>query len=144
MLNIWNQKSQTSPTSRALRVALIGEPDRRAYVLERIEDHVDVVAELGSGRNIGHLASIHPDVVLLDCGAQNVNPLVTLPRLAALSGSPYIVALTDSSQTSKVQERALLDLGADATIDIRDASEFDRAMKRAEIRTEVDPSPVAA
>ena len=72
------------------------------------------------------------------------NQIITLPRLAVLAGSPYIVAFTDNSITNTMNERVLLDLGADVTIDIRDSSAVTRAIAYAECRTEEDHAPVAA
>lgn len=144
MLNIWNHGREKMAENSTLRVALIGESYRRDFVREILDGHAEVVAELASDRRVGHLTAVDPEVVILDCGSQSVNPLVTLPRLAALVGSPYVVALTDISLASRLNERALLDLGADATIDIRDASAISRIAERAEIQREEDHAPVAA
>ena len=80
-----------------------------------------------SDRRVELLADVEPEVVILDCGSQGVNPLATLPRLAALTGSLRVVALTETSLTGTV-EHVLIDLGADQVADIKDSSAVARAL----------------
>lgn len=105
----------------ATTVALIGEGHRRAYVRRLLGDRVGVGAELASDRRAHMLAEIGPGVVVLDCASEGINPLLALPKLAELGGSPRVVALTDGSVLPGPGADALALLGADATADIRDA-----------------------
>lgn len=101
-------------------VALIGEGYRRSYVKDLLGGRVGIAAELASDRRAHMLAEVGPEVVVLDCASGGVNPLLALPRLSGLEGSPRVVALTDASVSPGLDADALLSLGADATADIRD------------------------
>ncbi len=113
-------RERKSGGGAATRVALIGEGYRRAHVRHLLGDRARVEAELVSDKRAHMLAEIGPEVVVLDCASEGVNPLLTLPKLADLDGSPRIVALTDGSVFQGLDADALISLGADATPDIRD------------------------
>lgn len=119
----------------AVTVALIGEGYRRSYVKGLIGGRVEVAAELASGRRAHLLAEIRPDVVVLDCASGGTNPLLALPQLSGLEGSPRVVALTDGSVSPGLDADALISLGADATADIRDP----RAVAEAVLPTGTEP-----
>ena len=122
MFRFWRVKKQKVFEEASLPVVLVGEGYWRAYAKQLLEhqlaDHVKVVGELASGRRVELLSELEPEVVVLDCASEGINPLAVLPRLAALEGSPRVVALVDGA--AAFSERALLDLGADAVADIRD------------------------
>ena len=101
-------------------VALIGEGYRRAYVQHLLGDRAKVEAELVSDKRAHMLAEMAPEVVVLDCASEGVNPLLALSKLTDLGGSPRIVALTDGSVSHGLDADALTSLGADACADIRD------------------------
>lgn len=105
----------------AVTVALIGAGYRRSYVKGLIGGRVEISAELASDRRAHLLAEIRPEVIVLDCASEGTNPLLALPRLSELEGSPRIVALTDGSVSPALDTDVLLSLGADATADIRDS-----------------------
>ena len=122
MFGLWRGKKQKMSEEAALPVVLVGEGYRRAYAKHLLEhplaDHVKVVGELASGRRVELLSELEPEVVVLDCASEGINPLTVLPRLVALEGSPRVVALVDGYPAH--DGRTLLDLGADAVADIRD------------------------
>ena len=127
MFGFWKLMKESKTNSGALRVAMIGESHRRDYLKHSLAGHIEVVGELVSDRRVELLTDVDPEVVILDCGSQGVNPLATLPRLAALAGSPRVVALTEISLTG-TGEHVLIDLGADQVADIRDSSAIARAL----------------
>ena len=130
MFRFWRNGKQNS-VEADLPVALVGEGYRRAYAKNLLEhplaDHVKVVGELASGKRVELLSELDPDVVILDCASEGINPLAVLPRLAALEGSPRVVALVDGSTAP--EERALLDLGADVIADIQDPHALPEAIR---------------
>lgn len=101
-------------------MVLIGDGYRRSYVKRLLGGRAVVVAELASDRRAHLLAEIRPDVIVLDCASGGINPLLTLPRLSELEGSPRVVALTDGSVSPGLDADSLLSLGADVTADIGD------------------------
>ena len=122
MFCFWRGREQNEVEGAALSIVLVGEDYRRAHA-KRLLEHplagrVEVVGELVSGRRVELLAELEPEAVILDCASEGINPLTVLPRLAALGGSPRVVALMDGP--TMPDARALLDLGADAVADIRD------------------------
>lgn len=54
--------------------------------------------------------------MIFNCASEGVNPLLSLPKLADLEGSPRVVALTDGPVSHGLDPNALLSLGADADI----------------------------
>lgn len=116
-------------------VALIGEGYRRSYVKDLIDGRVEIAAELATDRRARMLAEIGPEVVVLDCASEGTNPLLALPKLSGLEGSPRVVALTDNSVSHGLDADTLISLGADATADIRDP----RAVAEAVLPTGTEP-----
>lgn len=123
----------------AVTVALIGEGYRRSYVKDLLGGRVEISAELASGRRAHLLAEIRPDVIVLDCASGDMNPLLALPQLSGLEGSPRVVALTDGSFSSGLDADALISLGADATADIRDPRAIAEAVAGAVPPTGTEP-----
>lgn len=109
-------------------VVLIGEGYRRSYVKRLLDNRARVAAELASDRRVHMLAEVGPEVVVLDCASEGVNPLLALPRLSGLEGSPRVVALTDGSVSHGLDADVLISLGADATADILDPRAFAEAV----------------
>lgn len=106
--------------AETVSVALIGEGYRRSYVKRLLGGRVEITAELASDRRAHLLAELSPSVVVFDCASGGVNPLLSLPRLSKLGGSPRVVALTDGAIADGPGTAALHSLGADAVADIRD------------------------
>lgn len=123
----------------AITVALIGEGYRRSYVKDLLGGRVEISAELASGRRAHLLAETQPHVIVLDCASGGMNPLLTLPLLSELEGSPHIVALTDSSVSSGLDADILLSLGADAAADIRDPRAVAEAVAGAVLPAGTEP-----
>lgn len=119
MFGLWGREAERDGAA-TVSVALIGDGYRRSYVRQLLDGRVRVDAELVSDRRAHMLAEVGPAVVVLDCASEGVNPLLALPRLAGIEGSPRVVALTDGSVAHALDPRALAPLGADATADIRD------------------------
>ena len=131
MFRLWRVKKQKMFEEAALPVVLVGEDYRRAYAKHLLEhplaDHVKVVGELASGRRVELLSELEPEVVILDCASEGINPLTVLPRLAALEGSPRVVALVDGYPAH--DGRTLLDLGADVIADVQDPHALSEAVR---------------
>lgn len=119
MFGFWRRETAEKAVA-ATTVALIGEGYRRAYVQYLLGDRAKVEAELVTDRRTHMLAELGPEVVVLDCASEGINPLLALSKLANLGGSPRIVVLTDGSVSHGLDEDALVSLGAYATADIRD------------------------
>jgi DNA-binding NarL/FixJ family response regulator len=119
MFGLSRRKDEGS--GKRIGVALIGEGYRRGYVRNLLGDRVKVKAEFVSNRRAYLLEEVCPEVVVLDCASEGINPFLSLPKLAELGGSPRVVALTDRSVSRVLDADALALLGADATADIRDA-----------------------
>lgn len=134
MFGFWRQGMEEKDVA-ATTVALIGEGYRRAYVQHLLGDRAKVGAELASCKRAYMLAEIGPEVVVLDCASEGINPLLALPKLADLGGTPRIVALTDGSVSHGLDEDALASLGADACADIRDP----QAVIEAVLQTDTEP-----
>ena len=130
MFWLWRSGKQDAVNEAALPIVLVGEGYRRAYAKHLLEhpltDHVRVVGELASGRRVELISELEPEAVVLDCASEGINPLAVLPRLAALEGSPRVVALVDGA--AALDERVLLDLGADVIADIRDPHALSEAV----------------
>lgn len=95
-------------------VLVIGGPARRLLIKEwlRANPNLELIGEIGCATSVGLAAQLAPDVVVLDCAAPQLNPLVLLPQLRALAGAAQIVAL---GTTGCAGERALVHaLGATA------------------------------
>lgn len=126
MFGLWGREKKGGGATTT--VALIGEGYRTGYVRNLLGDRVRVEAELPSDRRVRMLAEVGPEVVVLDCASEGVNPLLSLRRLAALRGSPVgspvgsprVVALTDRAVSRVLDADDLALLGACATADIRD------------------------
>ena len=131
MFGLWRGKKQKVFEEASLPVVLVGEGYRRAYAKHLLEhplaDHVKVVGELASGRRVELLSELEPEVVILDCASEGINPLTVLPRLAALEGSPRVVALVDGYPAH--DGRTLLDLGADVIADVQDPHALSEAVR---------------
>lgn len=122
-------------SSAAVTVALIGEGYRRSYVKGLLDGRVGISAELASDRRAHLLAEIRLDIIILDCASKGTNPLLTLPKLSELEGSPRVVALTDGPVSPGLDADILLSLGADVTADIGDP----QAVAEALLRTGTEP-----
>lgn len=120
-------------------VAVIGEGYRRSYVKDLLGDRTRVAAELASDRRVHLLAEIDPGIIVLDCASDGTNPLLALPQLSRLEGSPRVVALTDGSVSLGLDADVLLSLGADATADIRDPRAVAEAVAEVVLRTGTEP-----
>jgi DNA-binding NarL/FixJ family response regulator len=73
---------------------------------------LELTGELTQATSLHLVARLRPDIVILDCAAPNINPLVALPQLRARSGGAQIIALCAGDTAG---ERALLQaLGASA------------------------------
>ena len=95
-------------------VLIIGCPTRRALIKGWLtaNTNLELIGEIGSPTSLELAAQLAPDIVVLDCAAPHLNPLVILPLLRALPGTPQIVAL---GATGCAGERALVHaLGATA------------------------------
>ena len=119
MLGFWRRGTAEKDVA-ATTVALIGEGYRRAYVRHLLGERAKVEAELVSDKRAHMLAEIGPEVVVLDCASEGTNPLLALPKLLELEGSPRVVVLTDGSVSRGLDADVLRSLGADAAADIRD------------------------
>lgn len=128
-------RKRNSGSGAATTVALIGEGYRRSYVKGLLDGRVEISAELASDRRAHLLVEIRPDIIILDCASEGTNPLLALPKLSELEGSPRIVALTDGSVSPGLEADILLSLGADVTADIGDP----RAVAEAVLRTGTEP-----
>ena len=97
----------------AKTVILIAAPARRdilKQLLTRLQ--LDLVGELTAATSLHLIAQLAPDIVVLDCAAPQINPLVVLPQLRAHTRAAQIIALSASNTAG---ERALLrTLGATA------------------------------
>lgn len=148
MLNILNHR-HPAPKRAATRVALVGDSDRRAFVKAALGKRVEYAGELVSDRRITLLDEVSPEIVFLDCGSKHVNPLISLPILAGMAGSPRVIALVDRYTAARMHEQLLRGLGADAIIDIYDAPAIARAAglveeRRIQESPDRSLSPVAA
>lgn len=121
MIEVRRQNNGREVQATQITVALVGDAERRARLRGLLRGRADVVAEIAEARRAFLLAEVAPDVVLLDCGADGVNPFVALPLLAALPGAPRIVAVADGAAATAAAQRALSALGADAVADLGDA-----------------------
>ena len=130
VFRFWKGSKHNTVEETALSVVLIGEGYRRAHAKHLLKHplagRVKVVGELASGRRVELISELEPEAVILDCASEGINPLAVLPRLAAIGGSLRVVALVDGSAAP--EERALLDLGADAVADIQDPHALARAV----------------
>jgi DNA-binding NarL/FixJ family response regulator len=98
----------------AKTVILIAAPARRDTIKQLLlaDRQLDVVGELSSAASLHLVAQLAPDIIILDCAAPQVNPLVVLPQLRAHTYAPQIIAL---SATNAADEGTLLRaLGATA------------------------------
>jgi DNA-binding NarL/FixJ family response regulator len=70
------------------------------------------VGELSTAASLYLIAHLAPDIIILDCAAPQINPLVVLPQLRAHTHAPQIITL---GATNTAAERSLLRaLGATA------------------------------
>lgn len=97
----------------AQTVILIAAPARRDMLKQLLTQlQLDLVGELTTATSLHLIAQLAPDIVILDCAAPQINPLVVLPLLRAHTRAAQIVALSASNIAA---ERSLLRaLGATA------------------------------
>lgn len=98
----------------AKTIIAIAPPARREIIRQLVRTHrqLDLVGELTTATSLHLIAHIAPDIVILDCAAPEINPLVALPQLRAHTRAPQIITL---SANNTAGERSLLRaLGATA------------------------------
>jgi DNA-binding NarL/FixJ family response regulator len=90
----------------------IGAPARLDIIRKLLatEFQLDLVGELSSAAGLSLIAALAPDIVILDCTAPQINPLVVLPQLRA--HAPLIIAL--GASTTAGEHMLLRALGATA------------------------------
>lgn len=97
---------------QALILAIAGGEARRVEIKDWLRGRRDIVllGEVGDASGLRLVPRLAPDVVVLDCAAPQMNPLVALPWLLSGQPAPRVVAL--GAIDSSAERRLMLELGA--------------------------------
>ena len=71
-------------------------PAARQGIIKQLlhaERQLDLVGELTTATSMHLVAQLAPDIVILDCAAPQINPLVVLSQLRAHARAPQIITL---------------------------------------------------
>jgi DNA-binding NarL/FixJ family response regulator len=109
-------------------LVLIGGDARRAEIKNWLRERSDiaVVGEINTASGLRLVASLAPDIVVLDCAVPAINALAALPWLHALPCAQHVVALGASG--CPAEQRLMLELGAVAYAAPQGKAAFMRAL----------------